>query len=388
MRSGVTHPAGSRLSTVARGTISGPCPPFRRDVTGVPDNCKNEVNTVERRAKMVSGNIVDVLSSEIYPGTLRIANGRIVDVIRDHNRYDTYIIPGFVDSHVHIESSTLIPSEFARAAVVHGTVATVSDPHEIANVLGVDGVRYMMENSATVPVKFYFGAPSCVPASAFETTGAVVSPEHVEELLRLDDIKYLGEVMNFPAVLHGDPSIHRKIDIAKKYSKPIDGHAPGLRGEELQRYVAAGMSTDHECFTKDEALEKIGLGMKVQIREGSAAKNFEELVPIVGEHFKSCMFCSDDKHPDDLVKGHMNDLVERASGYGIDITKVLRVACVNPVLHYKLDVGLLRKGDYADFLVVDNTHDFDILKTYINGEIVAEEGFRSIYFHLKEKTIG
>ncbi|UCF72506.1 MAG: adenine deaminase [Deltaproteobacteria bacterium] len=324
--------------------------------------------------KAVSGNIVDVLNSEIYPGTLKISKDRIVGILREDSEYSNYIIPGLVDSHIHIESSTLTPSEFARVAVIHGTVAAVSDPHEIANVLGVDGVQYMIEDSGIVPLKFYFGAPSCVPASNFETNGASIGPEQVEELLRLEDIKYLGEVMNFPQVLNGEGVISRKIGIAKKYSKVIDGHAPGLRGKPLEKYVNAGISTDHECFTKEEALEKIRLGVKVQIREGSAAKNLDELIPIVDEHHESCMFCSDDRHPDDLVKGHMNDLVKRALNHGIDIMKVLRVACVNPVLHYRLDVGLLRVGDYADFLLLDSIHDFRVLKTYINGEIVAEEG--------------
>ena len=329
---------------------------------------------MEKIVKTVSGNIVDVLNSQIYPGTLKIHDGRIADIIQESGEYETYVIPGFVDSHIHIESSMLVPSEFARVAVTHGTVATVSDPHEIANVLGIDGVIYMTENAETVPVKFYFGAPSCVPATAFETNGATIGPEQIERLLKSEKIKYLSEVMNFTGVLSDDPIVNRKISIAKKYSKLIDGHAPGLKGKDLEKYVNAGISTDHECFTKDEALEKIRLGMKVQIREGSAAKNFEELIPIVEQHYEMCMFCSDDKHPNDLVKGHINALVKRALSHNIDIMKVLRVACVNPVLHYGLDVGLLRKGDYADFLVIDKLDNFSILKTYINGELVAEEG--------------
>ena len=341
---------------------------------------------MKKNAKTVSGNIVDVLNSQIYPGTLEIYDGRITDIIREDSKYETYIIPGFVDSHIHIESSMLIPSEFARVAVIHGTVATVSDPHEIANVLGVDGVRYMMKNAETVPVKFYFGAPSCVPASAFETSGATIGPEQIEGLLKLGEIKYLSEVMNFPGVVNDDPVVSKKISIAKKYSKLIDGHAPGLRGQNLEKYVNAGISTDHECFAKDEALEKISLGMKVQIREGSAARNFEELIPIVEQHYEMCMFCSDDKHPNDLVKGHINALVKRALNYDIDIMMVLTVACVNPVLHYGLDVGLLRKGDYADFVVVDNLDDFGVLKTYINGEIVAEEG-RSLITRKASKIV-
>lgn len=329
---------------------------------------------MKRNSQVISGNIVDILNAEIFPGTLKVSNGVITDIARDNDKYEKYIIPGFIDSHVHIESSMLTPSEFARVAVVHGTVATVSDPHEIANVLGISGVKSMVENAKSVPLKIYFGAPSCVPASAFETSGAVVGPEQVEELLRCNEIKYLGEVMNFPGVLNDDPVLTRKINIAKKYSKLIDGHAPGLHGRDLEKYVNAGISTDHECSTEEEALEKIKLGVKVQIREGSAAKNFDELLPILERHWESCMFCSDDKHPDDLVRGHINDLVKRALIHGIDLMKVLRVACVNPVFHYKLDVGLLRKGDQADFLVIDNLNDLNVLATYINGEIVAREG--------------
>lgn len=322
----------------------------------------------------VSGKIVDVLNSEIYTGTLIISDGSIADIVREHNSYENYIVTGLIDAHVHIESSMLIPSEFARIAVIHGTVATVSDPHEIGNVLGVNGVKYMIENGETVPMKFYFGAPSCVPATPFETGGASIGIEDVEKLLRLDQIKYLSEVMNFPGVLNDDPVVLGKIRIAKKYEKPIDGHAPGLSGNDLEKYINAGISTDHECTRREEALEKVELGMKILIREGSASKDFDELIPIVEKHYGSCMFCSDDKHPDDLLKGNINGLVKRALARGIDIMKVLRVACVNPVLHYNLDVGLLRKGDSADFILVDSLDNFNILKTYINGKVVAEEG--------------
>ncbi|MFA4915611.1 MAG: adenine deaminase [Syntrophales bacterium] len=324
--------------------------------------------------KTVSGNIVDVLNSEIYPGKLKIANGKITDITRETKKQETYIIPGFVDAHVHIESSMLPPSEFARVAAVHGTVAVVSDPHEIANVLGMEGVNYMIENAKTVPLKFFFGAPSCVPASPFETNGAVIGPEHVEELLKMAEIKYLSEIMNFPAVISGAPDIYAKISIAKKYRKLIDGHAPGLTGKDLGKYASAGISTDHECFTRKEAREKIKIGMKIIIREGSAAENLDELIPLLKNHDESCMFCSDDKHPDELIRGHINNLVKRSLECGIDLMKVLKVACINPVLHYGLDVGMLRHGDYADFLVVDDLNNLNILKTVINGETVAEEG--------------
>jgi len=322
----------------------------------------------------VSGNIVDVQDSRIYPGTLMVSEGRIADIIPEDRDYDTYILPGFVDAHIHIESSMLTPSQFARAAVVHGTVAVVSDPHEIANVLGLAGVRYMLEDAARVPLKFCFGAPSCVPASPFETSGATLGPEGVEELLAMEDIGFLGEVMNFPGVIKGDPGLMAKIEAAKRLGKPVDGHAPGLKGKDLERYAAAGIATDHECLSKEEALEKIKQGMKVLIREGSAAKDFEELAPLLGEHPESCMFCTDDLHPDDLMRGHINLLVKRALDQGIDLMKVLQAACVNPVLHYGLEVGLLREGDPADFLVVDGLDTLNVLMTYINGEVVAEKG--------------
>ncbi|HPD61671.1 MAG TPA: amidohydrolase family protein [Thermodesulfobacteriota bacterium] len=295
-------------------------------------------------------------------------------MVEEKKRYDTCVVPGLVDSHVHIESSMAPPSEFARVAVIHGTVATVSDPHEIANVLGVEGITYMLANAKIIPLKFYFGAPSCVPATNLETSGAYVGPKEVAELLQRKEIKYLAEVMNVPGVLNEDPEIMQKILSAKKLSKPIDGHAPGLRGKDLEKYVKSGISTDHECLTLDEALEKINIGMKILIREGSAAKNFEEFISLAPTHYKSLMFCSDDNHPDDLIKGHLNELVKRALHRGIDPLKVFHIASVNPVLHYGLEVGLLRKGDPADFIEIDNLESFNILRTYINGELVAENG--------------
>jgi adenine deaminase len=322
----------------------------------------------------ISGNIVDVLNAAIFPGTLIITEGKIKDIVREDRNYPEYIIPGFIDAHVHIESSMLIPSEFARIAAVHGTVANVSDPHEIANVLGMEGVRYMIENARSVPVRFYFGAPSCVPATEFETSGSVIGIKEVEELLAMNEIVYLAEVMNFTGVLHDDPEVYKKIRFAKKYGKPVDGHAPGLQGNELKKYIAEGITTDHETLSREEAIEKITLGMKILIREGSAAKNFDELITLVDEYPESCMFCSDDKHPDDLIQGHINEMVKHAARLGIDHMKILRAACVNPVLHYNLDTGLLQTGDSADFLVVDNLKEFTVLKTIIKGEVVAELG--------------
>ncbi len=287
---------------------------------------------------------------------------------------EAFILPGFIDAHVHIESSMLIPAQFARLAVVHGTVATVNDPHEIANVCGVAGVEFMIRDGNTVPFKFYFGAPSCVPATHFETAGAYLNSEVVEALLQRDEIKYLTEMMNFPGVLNGDEEVAKKIEAAKKQNKPVDGHAPGLRGKDAKKYIDAGISTDHECFTAEEAKEKLEYGMKIIIREGSAAKNFEALIQLLHEYPDHIMFCSDDKHPDSLVEGHMNDLCKRAVAHGIDVFKVLQAACVNPVEHYKLDVGLLKVGDAADFIVVKDLENFEVLQTYIDGALVAENG--------------
>ncbi|QWR78850.1 adenine deaminase [Candidatus Magnetomonas plexicatena] len=322
----------------------------------------------------ITGNIVDVFNETIYPATIIVENSRIVSIKRESTSCIGFIVPGLIDSHIHIESSMLIPSEFARLAVVHGTVATVSDPHEIANVCGIDGVRFMLENGDAVPFKFYFGAPSCVPATAFETAGGSLGIGEIKELLMSDSFKYLSEMMNFPAVINNFPDVLEKLNLAKSLKKPIDGHAPGLRGESCKRYVDAGITTDHESVTIEEALEKISYGMKIQIREGSAARNFDELAPLICTHCDSVMLCSDDKHPDDLVAGHINDMVKRALKQGIDIMKVLRAASLNPVKHYGLDVGLLREGDYADCIVIDNLAEFNILETYINGDLVAKDG--------------
>ncbi len=322
----------------------------------------------------IEGNIVDVLNRTIYQGKISVENGHITDIIRINTTTANYILPGFIDSHVHVESSMLIPSEFARLAVVHGTVATVSDPHEIGNVLGVDGVKYMLENGKKVPFKFYFGAPSCVPATAFETAGAVIGVKEVDELLQMPEIVYLAEMMNFPGVLSGDETVMQKIQLAHKYKKVVDGHAPGLRGETAKKYIDAGISTDHECFTAAEALDKLQYGMKILIREGSAAKNFEALIELMHDHYPNMMFCSDDKHPNDLVAGHINQLVKRALNKGIPLMNVLQAACVNPVKHYGMKVGLLQMNDPADFIVVDNLTAFSVLETYINGQLVAKNG--------------
>ncbi len=322
----------------------------------------------------IQGQIVDIPNKRIFSGEITVENGKISSIIEKEHNVQDYILPGFIDSHIHIESSMLVPSEFAKIAVLHGTVATISDPHEIANVLGKDGVYYMIENGKKVPLKFHFGAPSCVPATFFETAGAVIDSEEIKELMAHPDIYYLAEMMNYPGVLFDDEEVLKKIAWAKHFNKPVDGHAPGLRGEQVKKYISAGISTDHECFTYDEAAEKLSLGMKVIIREGSAAKNFDALIDLLPENYENMMFCSDDKHPDDLIVGHINQLCARAIAKGFDVFKVLQVACVNPVKHYKMDVGLLQENDAADFIIVENLTDFKVKQTYINGELVAENG--------------
>ena len=328
---------------------------------------------MESTSFSIEGNYVDVLGKRIFPASITVTDGKIekIETLNTKKPLDSYILPGFIDSHVHVESSMLVPSEFAKLAVTHGTVATISDPHEIANVCGIEGVEFMIENGKQVNFKFYFGAPSCVPATTFETAGAALDSNQVKQLLENPAIKYLSEMMNFPGVLFKDEEVMKKIAAALALGKPVDGHAPGLRGEAAQQYIAAGISTDHECFTADEALEKLGYGMKILIREGSAAKNFEALIDLLNDYPDKIMFCSDDKHPDSLVDGHINQLCARAVAKGIDIFKVLQAACVNPVHHYKLEVGLVQISDTADFIVAKDLIDFEITKTYINGQLVA-----------------
>ncbi len=324
--------------------------------------------------KTIQGQIVDIPNQRIFSGEITINLGKIESILETEHDVKQYILPGFVDAHIHIESSMLVPSEFAKIAVKHGTVSTVSDPHEIANVLGVKGVEFMIENGKQTPFKFNFGAPSCVPATTFESAGAVINSDDIKTLMANPDIKYLAEMMNYPGVLFDDEEVLKKIAWAKHFNKPVDGHAPGLRGDDVTKYINAGISTDHECFTYDEALEKLQKGMKILIREGSAAKNFDALIDLLPEHFQNMMFCSDDKHPDDLLLNHINALCARSVANNIDVFKVLQAACINPVKHYNLDVGLLQKGDAADFIIVEDLKDFKTLQTYINGELVFDNG--------------
>ncbi|MGI9138602.1 MAG: adenine deaminase [Sediminibacterium sp.] len=334
----------------------------------------------------VTGQYVDIIEKHIYPATIQVENGIIISIAPCNDAPMHYLLPGFIDSHVHIESSMLIPSSFAKLAVMHGTIGTISDPHEIANVCGVEGVHYMINNGKKVPFHFFFGAPSCVPATEFETAGARIDSAEVAKLLASPDIYYLSEMMNFPGVLYNDEEVLKKINAAHEIGKPVDGHAPGLRGKDAQNYIAAGISTDHECFTIEEALDKLGYGMKILIREGSAAKNFEALYPLLDTHANQIMFCSDDKHPDSLLEGHINQLCARAVEKGLNIFNILRAACINPVDHYKLPTGKMKIGDPANFIVVKDLNSFEVITTYINGEIVAENG-KSNIDAIQEKPI-
>ena len=334
-------------------------------------NKKNVPRGTKNNMK-IQGNIIDINNKRIYKGTIVTKNNSIIDIIEEDNNSNEYILPGFVNSHVHIESSMVTPLEFSKEAVKFGTIAVVTDPHEIANVLGVEGINFMLENSKLSPMKFYFGVPSCVPATSFETSGAVINSKTTNELLEKKEFKFLSEMMNFPGVIYDDKEVHAKINAAIKNKKKIDGHAPGLKGVDLKKYIQSGISTDHECTSLEEAIEKIKLGMKIQIREGSAAKDFKNLHQLIDNQTDNVMLCTDDTHPDDLIKGHINLIVKQAVDNELDIYNILQTACVNPVKHYNLEVGLLQKGDKADFIVIDNLKEFNICKTVIDGVVVFE----------------
>jgi len=337
--------------------------------------------------KNISGIIIDVLNRRTFPGTLQFDNAVISEIREDKSIVpDQYILPGLIDAHVHIESSMLTPGGFSKLAVKHGTVASVSDPHEIANVMGIEGIEYMLNDGEKVPFKFYFGAPSCVPATTFETSGATLGLKEVKDLIEKKEIRYLSEMMNFPGVISGDNEVANKIRFAKKAKKPVDGHAPGLRGKALDKYIKAGISTDHECYTLEEAKEKIEKGMIVQIREGSAARNFNSLYSLIGKYPGKIMLCSDDLHPDDLLKGHINRLIVKGLNKGLDLFDMLTAATVTPKLHYKLDVGLLKEGDPADFIIIDKPESFRVKQAFINGEKVYDKG-KVLYGYENIKSI-
>ena len=322
----------------------------------------------------VSGQLVDIHNRDIYPAVIEIKEGHITTIERVDSASEFFILPGLIDAHIHIESSMITPGAFALTAVKHGTCGVVSDPHEIANVLGIEGVEFMIDDAKKVPLNFFFGAPSCVPATSFETNGASLNVIEIEKLLRKNDIKYLSEMMNFPGVIFGNREVMEKIECAKKFNKPVDGHAPGLTGEALKKYVAAGITTDHECSNIKEAEEKISLGMKILIREGSAARNLDSLKNLYKDYPEMVMLCSDDLHPDTLKKRHINKLIGKLIEEGYNMFEVIRSATINPNEHYGLNMGLLRKGDSADFILVDSLEKMNVHETWIKGNKVFSEG--------------
>jgi adenine deaminase len=322
----------------------------------------------------VSGRLVDIHNRDIYNAFISIKAGKIESIEKVDNAPEIYIMPGLIDAHIHIESSMITPGAFASTAVKHGTCGVISDPHEIANVMGIEGIEFMIEDSKKVPLNFYFGAPSCVPATDFETNGAKLKIKEIRRLLSNKDIKYLSEVMNFPGVIKGDREVIGKIDCAKEFGKPVDGHAPGLTGAALRKYVAAGITTDHECSSLEEAKEKISLGMKILIREGSAARNLNSLKELYTSHPGSVMLCSDDLHPDTLLKRHINKLIGLLISEGYNLFDIIRSATINPIEHYRLDMGLLRKGDSADFILVDSLEKMNVQETWIKGMKVYSGG--------------
>ena len=322
----------------------------------------------------ISGKIVDIHNRKIFGGEIEIVGKKIGGIIEKENIPDVYIMPGLIDAHIHIESSMITPGSFATAAVSRGTIGSVSDPHEIANVLGIEGINYMIEDGKKIPFRFYFGAPSCVPATEFESGGATLGPDEIQNLLLSDEIKYLAEMMNFPGVISGNREVLKKIEIARKLNKPVDGHAPGLTGEDLRKYIRSGITTDHECNSLEEALEKISLGMKVIIREGSAGRNLNALKDLYRLNPGMIMLSSDDIHPEMLQKRHLDKLISFLVNDGYDLFDIIRSATLNPVVHYNLDAGLLRTGDNADFIIVDDPAEMNVLETWINGEKVFDHG--------------
>ena len=359
--------------------------------------------------------ILDVLTDSVYPARITIEDGIFKEIIPIHVTEETKIdveglmIPGFIDSHIHIESSMMTPAQFAKVAVRHGTTAVVCDPHEIANVRGIDGIEFMIENASTVPFNFYFAAPSCVPATAFETSGAVIDSDDIEYLLQKPEVVALAEMMNFPGVIGADEEVLRKLRIARKYNKPIDGHAPLVSGRELDRYIEQGIVTDHECSNFQEAIEKKQKGMKIMVRDGSSAKNMEALFDFSEriEHYKNQdsfgiipnevlsrrlhspifdFIVSDDKNPKDLTVGHLNESVKKAVDLGIDLIKAIEMVTINPASHYGLDGGSIVTGSRADFIIIDNFNDFNILKTYIAGECVFDG--ENVLFDVEDVEVG
>ena len=318
---------------------------------------------------MIRGNLVNPFTEEIYPAEITFKDKLIECVKPVEDKFSQYILPGFIDSHIHIESSMLVPSRFAEIVIPHGTTSVITDPHEIANVIGIEGIKYMIKDASSVPMRFFFTAPSCVPATPFETSGAVIDFEEIDKLLEMDEMVALGEMMNFPGVLADDPKVMAKIEAAKRHKKPIDGHAPLLSGEDLCKYIAAGISTDHECTIPEEVIEKRKLGMKIMLRQGSSAMNLKDLIHAGGD-----FIVSDDKHPEDLLKGHVNLMLKEAVEYGLDAINAVKMVTLNPAVHYNLNNGLIAPGKNADIVIVDNLKNFNIKEVIINGKSVTHDG--------------
>ncbi len=330
---------------------------------------------------MINGNLVDVEREEIYPAEILFGT-KIIKIKEKKNDGKNFLLPGLIDSHIHIESSLLCPSRFGEVAVPHGTTAVIADPHEIANICGMEGINYMIADS-TSPLKIFFTAPSCVPSTGFETNGALLDAKKIEELMKIEEVIALGEVMNFKGVIDGEKDLIEKIEMAKKYGKKIDGHAPKLSGRELERYVSFGISTDHECTSIEEAKEKMEKGMKIMIREGSSAKNLKDLL---GLNYDECFLVSDDLRIDDLIKGHMDLLIRKAIAFGIEPIKAIKMATINPAGHYGLEIGSIQPGKAADLIEIDNLNNFVVKKVFINGKLVAKNG--KTFFKVKPKKVG
>lgn len=317
---------------------------------------------------LIKGNILNVFTDEIYPGEIKIEHG-IIESIKEVNAdFNDIIVPGFIDAHIHIESSMLTPSRFAEIALRHGTTSVIADPHEIANVMGMDGIDYMIDDAKKTPLKYYFTAPSCVPATKFEKSGATISPNIIDNLLSRPEFVALGEVMDYNAVISNEKSILEKIKIAKKYHKPIDGHAPLLSGKNLQKYVKHGVITDHESTTKKEVAEKKRMGMKIMIREGSESKMLEKLI------YSNCDFIvSADLKPEDLINGHLDKCLRKAVDYGMDPYEAIKLVTINPAEHYNLNAGSISPGKSADLVFIDNLRDFTVKRVVINGNTIFKK---------------
>lgn len=321
-----------------------------------------------RKTMKLKGNLVDVFTEDVYPAEVTF-DKEIVSIQKIDQEQSLYILPGFIDSHIHIESSMLCPSRFAEAAIPHGTTCTISDPHEIANVVGMEGIEYMIKDAQVL--KVYYTAPSCVPATAFETSGGTITDKDIDTLFKRYNLISLGEVMNFPGVILKNYEIMKKIAVAKKYEKPIDGHAPGLSGADLKAYCDQGISTDHECTSLEEAQEKQNLGMKIMIREGTAPKNLKALL---GLDYDRCFLVSDDLHAEDLQKGHIDCLLKKAVSHGIDPVKAVKMVTINPAEHYSLNNGVIAPQRAADIVLVDDLSQFSVKKVFIDGVLQAVDG--------------